>query len=104
MKEVFELGVYRLSEALADMIWYDFDTWSVKAKITIGHQVIRSSDSIAANIAEGYGRYTRQRTGRSFTGMHAVRSRKRSPGGARPFVARAFQLNARKITSRSSTN
>lgn len=58
MKEVFELGVYRLSEALADMIWYNFETWSVKAKITIGHQVIRSSDSIAANIAERYGRYT----------------------------------------------
>jgi len=40
------------------MIWYDFDTWSNKAQNTIGYQVIRSSDSIAANIAEGYGRYT----------------------------------------------
>ncbi|MEA2101581.1 MAG: four helix bundle protein, partial [Thermodesulfobacteriota bacterium] len=25
---------------------------------TVGYQIIRSSDSIAANIAEGYGRYT----------------------------------------------
>ncbi|MEA2101843.1 MAG: four helix bundle protein, partial [Thermodesulfobacteriota bacterium] len=27
-------------------------------KNTVGYQIIRSSDSIAANIAEGYGRYT----------------------------------------------
>jgi len=39
-------------------IWYDFDAWSVKVQKTMGCQVIRSSDSIAANIAEGYGRYT----------------------------------------------
>jgi len=40
------------------MIWNDFDKWSSKVQKTIGHQAIRSSDSIAANIAEGYGRYT----------------------------------------------
>ncbi|MEA2101711.1 MAG: four helix bundle protein, partial [Thermodesulfobacteriota bacterium] len=27
-------------------------------KNTVGYQIIRSSDSIAANIAAGYGRYT----------------------------------------------
>jgi len=35
-----------------------YDKWSNKVQKTIGYQVIRSSDSIAANIAEGYGRYT----------------------------------------------
>ena len=58
MKRVYELDVYKLAEDLSDMIWNDFDNWSIKAQKTIGYQVIRSSDSIAANIAEGYGRYT----------------------------------------------
>ncbi len=58
MKEVYELDVYKLSEELSDMIWDAFDKWNEKAQRTIGYQVIRSSDSIAANIAEGYGRYS----------------------------------------------
>lgn len=58
MIAVYELDVYSLAEALSDMVWSDFDKWSEKAKRTIGYQVVRSSDSIAANIAEGYGRYT----------------------------------------------
>jgi four helix bundle protein len=31
--------------------------WIVLHKNTIGYQLIRSSDSIAANISEGYGRF-----------------------------------------------
>jgi len=58
MKEIFELDVYRLSEELSDIIWFAYDEWSDKAKNTIGYQIIRTSDSISANIAEGYGRYT----------------------------------------------
>jgi len=58
MKEIYEMDVYRLAEQLSDMIWYAYDAWSVKAQQTIGYQIIRSSDSIAANIAEGYGRFT----------------------------------------------
>lgn len=49
---------HKLAEKLSDMIWYDFDKWDKKVQNTIGYQIIRSSDSIAANIAEGYGRYT----------------------------------------------
>ncbi len=58
MKPVYELDVYRLAEDLSDMIWNEFDEWNTKAKNTIGYQIIRSSDSIAANIAEGFGRYS----------------------------------------------
>jgi len=58
MKEIYEMDVYRLAEQLSDLIWFAFDTWSVKAQQTIGYQIIRSSDSIAANLAEGYGRFT----------------------------------------------
>jgi four helix bundle protein len=58
MKEIYELVVYKLSEGLSDLIWYAFDQWSTKVQRTIGYQIIRSSDSIAANLAEGYGRYS----------------------------------------------
>jgi four helix bundle protein len=58
MKRLVELDVYLLSEKLSDKIWNDFDTWSEKVQRTIGYQLIRSSDSIAANISEGYGRFT----------------------------------------------
>lgn len=58
MREIYELDVYRLAEELSDRIWAAFDTWSEKARRTVGYQVIRSADSIAANLAEGYGRYT----------------------------------------------
>jgi four helix bundle protein len=58
MRRVYELDVYKLAEELSDKVWEDFDGWSIKAQNTMGYQIIRASDSIAANIAEGYGRYT----------------------------------------------
>jgi four helix bundle protein len=58
MKRVTDLDVYKLSEELSDLIWNDFDNWDKKVQNSIGYQIIRSSDSIAANIAEGYGLFT----------------------------------------------
>ena len=58
MKTIQELDVYILSEKLSDIIWFAYDTWNYKTQNTIGLQVIRSVDSIAANLAEGYGRFT----------------------------------------------
>jgi four helix bundle protein len=58
MKQIYELDVYKLSEDLSDLIWYAFDEWPKKVQQTIGYQIIRSADSIASNIAEGYGRFT----------------------------------------------
>ena len=53
-----DLDVYNLGERLSDMVWEDYDHWREKALRTIGFQIIRSSDSISINIAEGYGQYT----------------------------------------------
>ena len=58
MKNIFELDVYKLAEKLSDLIWEDFSNWDERTQRTIGYQIIRSSDSIAANLAEGYGRYS----------------------------------------------
>ena len=51
-----ELRVYQLSEKLSDEIWKIVGKWEPLAKDTIGKQIIRSADSIGANIAEGVGR------------------------------------------------
>lgn len=51
-----ELRVYKLAERLADEIWKIVGGWDIFAKNTIGTQIIRSADSIGANIAEGVGR------------------------------------------------
>ena len=50
------LRVYQLSEELADTIWKIVREWDQLAKQTLGKQLIRSADSIGANIAEGTGR------------------------------------------------
>ncbi len=58
MKDITTLDVYRLAEELSDLVWEAFDQWSRKVQNTTGYQIIKSCDSIAANLAEGYGRFT----------------------------------------------
>src|SRR4051812_20177834 len=52
------LRVYKLAEDLADMVWDIVSSWRNLARDTVGKQLIRSADSIGANIAEGTGRGT----------------------------------------------
>lgn len=60
-KSTFEdLQVLQLAEKLADMIWDIVISWSYFEKDTLGKQIIRSVDSIGANIAEGAGRHNYQ--------------------------------------------
>ncbi len=79
MITVENLDVYKLSEELSDIIWYDFDNWNKKTQITIGYQIIRSVDSIAANIAEGFGRYS-PRDRAKFIYIQEVRLKKQRHG------------------------
>ncbi len=50
------LEIYQLSEKLADEVWSVVFTWKDLAQNTVGKQIVRSADSIGANIAEGSGR------------------------------------------------
>jgi four helix bundle protein len=57
VKTNFEnLRIYQLSETVADQIWDIVFDWDEFARGTIGRQLVRSADSIGANIAEGSGR------------------------------------------------
>ena len=51
------LRIYQLSEELADNVWEIVLSWNRLAQDTVGKQLIRSADSIGANIAEGVGRW-----------------------------------------------
>src|SRR2546425_12840810 len=51
-----KLQVYRLAEKLSDEIWKIARKWDYFARDTVGKQVVRSADSVGANIAEGVGR------------------------------------------------
>jgi four helix bundle protein len=53
-----DLRVYQLAEKLADEIWDIVIGWNYFAKDTVGKQLVKSADSIGANIAEGAGRGT----------------------------------------------
>jgi four helix bundle protein len=52
-----ELKVYDLSMEIAERIWKIVINWDYFNKDTIGKQLIRAADSIAANLSEGFGRY-----------------------------------------------
>lgn len=55
--ELGKLDIYKLSLNLSKEIWEVYTSLQTDLKYNIGNQVIRSIDSIGANIAEGYGRF-----------------------------------------------
>jgi four helix bundle protein len=52
-----DLNIYSLSLDLSNQIWKIVMGWDYFAKSTIGNQLVRAVDSIAANISEGFGRF-----------------------------------------------
>ncbi len=51
------LKVYHFAMGIGEKIWMVVGKWDYFAKDTVGKQLVKSVDSIAANISEGYGRY-----------------------------------------------
>jgi four helix bundle protein len=81
------LRVYKLSEELADEIWTIVIRWDAFAKDTVGRQIVRSADSVGANIAEGTGRHNFQ-DNRRF-----VKIARGSLNETQHFLRRAFKRN-----------
>jgi four helix bundle protein len=52
-----KITAYKIASDLSDEIWNIVSNWSLIAKKTVGEQLIKSTDSIAANIAEAEGRH-----------------------------------------------
>lgn len=52
-----DLHVYQLARKLSSLAWNVYSTMSFEEKKIMGDQFLRSSDSIGANIAEGYSRF-----------------------------------------------
>jgi len=52
-----DLQVYQLSRKLSAIAWDIYSKMSFEEKKIIGDQFIRATDSIGANIAEGYSRF-----------------------------------------------
>ena len=52
-----DIIVYQKALEIGRIVWNIVETWNYFHRDVIGKQWIKSADSIAANIAEGYGRY-----------------------------------------------
>jgi len=88
--EFENLDIYKLAEKLADQVWNLVASWDGFAKDTVGKQLVRSTDSIGANIAEGSGRGSYQ-DNRCF-----VRIARGSLNETRHWLRRAFRRNLLK--------
>ena len=57
MVKLEDIIAYKIASNLSNYVWENTLTWDYFSKKTIGEQFVRAIDSIAANIAEGFGRY-----------------------------------------------
>ena len=55
-----DIDAYRISFHLSNYIWNIFVEWDYFPKSIVGIQFIRAIDSVSANIAEGFGRYSKK--------------------------------------------
>jgi four helix bundle protein len=53
-----DLQLLQSAEAICDQIWTIVSRWNRFEKEALGTQLIRAADSIGANIAESYGRFS----------------------------------------------
>lgn len=53
-----DMQVYKMAMEIGDDVWNLVNKWDRWKKDTIGRQLVKAADSIAANFSEGYGRFT----------------------------------------------
>ncbi|ANE51992.1 four helix bundle protein [Flavisolibacter tropicus] len=53
-----ELVVYKTAMEIGEVAWKLTEEWTQFQRDTLGKQIVRAADSIALNIAEGYGRFS----------------------------------------------
>ncbi len=57
MIKLIDLEVYKVALEIGDKVSDIVNKWDFFHKDTLGKQFVRAADSIALNIAEGYGRF-----------------------------------------------
>lgn len=57
---VEDLNAYKSSFELSNYVWKIITRWGYFEKDTVGKQFARAIDSISANIAEGFGRFSKK--------------------------------------------
>ncbi|AMJ64744.1 four helix bundle protein [Hymenobacter sp. PAMC 26628] len=55
-----DIEAYRISFALSNVVWRQVASCEQLAQRTVGKQFVRATDSISANIAEGFGRFSKK--------------------------------------------
>ena len=55
-----KISAYNKSFEFSNEIWGIVLKWEFFPRDTVGKQLVKSADSISANIAEGFGRYTKR--------------------------------------------
>ena len=52
-----ELDVYQMSMEIGERVWSIVSSWDYFARDTVGKQLVKAADSMAANLSEGFGRF-----------------------------------------------
>lgn len=55
-----DIDAYKTAFNLSNYVWNVVIKWDYFAKNTVGEQLVEAVDSISANIAEGFGRYSKK--------------------------------------------
>ncbi len=54
-----DVNAYKVAFHLSNYVWDIVLKWNIFAKDTVGKQFVRAIDSVSANIAEGFGRFSK---------------------------------------------
>ncbi len=55
-----DISSYKRAFILSNLVWKIVLTWGVFKKKTVGKQFVKAVDSVLANIAEGFGRFSKK--------------------------------------------